>query len=126
MTERAHAREQELQMDKRRLQQAKELAKRAYQVHVFSDESTDGDPGYVASVPELPICMSDGSTVEEAKRNLESAKVDFIYFLLEDGLPVPEPRRLDPYVCVDMSDFSAEEGEPAQLPSAHIVELQTA
>lgn len=113
-------------MNERRLKRAKELAKQAYQVHVFSDESTDGEPAYVASVPELPICMSDGSTVEEAKRNLESAKVDFIYFLLEDGLPVPEPRRLDPYVCVDMSDFTAEEDEPAQSPSTHIAELQSA
>ena len=107
-------------MDEQRLRRAKELANRPYQVHVFPDESTDGESCYVATVPELPICMSDGDTVEEAKNNLESAKVDFIYFLLEDGLPVPEPRLLDSYTCVDMSDFSVLENESAQFSSVQI------
>lgn len=94
-------------MNAQRLRLAKALASRAYQVHVFPDSTTDGDPCYVATVPELPVCMSDGETVEEAKANLESAKIDFIYFLLEDGLPVPEPRELAPYTFVDLSDFAA-------------------
>lgn len=107
-------------MDEQRLRRARELASRAYQVHVFPDESTNGDPGFVASIPELPICMSDGETVEEAKNNLESAKVDFIYFLLEDGLPVPEPRLLGSYTCIDMSDFSVSIDESAQFSFAQI------
>ncbi len=107
-------------MNEQRLQLARKLASRPYQVHVFPDESTEGDPCFVATVPELPVCMSDGDTVEEATINIESAKVDFIYFLLEDGLPVPEPRMLAPYTCVDMSDFSILRDESAQFPYVQI------
>ncbi len=104
-------------MNEQRLQLARKLASRPYQVHVFPDESTEGEPCFVATVPELPVCMSDGDTVEEATINIESAKVDFIYFLLEDGLPVPEPRMLAPYTCVDMSDFFILRDESAQFPN---------
>ncbi len=104
-------------MNEERLQLAKKLASRSYQVHVFPDESTEGDPCFVATVPELPVCMSDGDTVEEAISNIESAKVDFIYFLLEDGLPVPEPQMLAPYTCVDMGDFSIVRDGSAQFSS---------
>lgn len=109
-----------MQMNKLILRRAREMASRAYQVHVFPDESTDGEPGFVATVPELPICMADGATVEEAKRNLESAKIDFIYFLLEDRLPVPEPRLLGSYTQVNMSDYLVLEDETAQFSSVQI------
>lgn len=107
-------------MNEQRLQLARKLASRPYQVHVFPDESTNGDPCFVATVPELPVCMSDGDSVEEALGNIESAKVDFIYFLLEDGLPVPEPQMLAPYTSVDMSDFFIMRDESAQFSSVQV------
>ncbi len=111
-------------MNEQRLQLAEKLASRAYQMHIFPDETTDGESCFVATVPELPICMSDGDTVEEAMANLESAKVDFIYFLLEDGLPVPEPRLLGSHVTIDMSDYtdsSSQPFQPAGFASARII-----
>ena len=107
-------------MDEQTLRRAKELASRAYQVHVFPDASTDGELGFVATVPELPICMADGDSVEEAKHNLESAIVDFIYFLLEDGLPVPEPRLIGSHTIIDMSDYLDLENESYQFSSVKI------
>lgn len=102
------------------LRQAEKLASRPYQSHIFLDKSTEGEPVYVALVPEMPGCHTHGDTVKEAKEWLESAKVDFIYFLLEDGLPVPDPCFLDSYTCVDMSDFSEIENESAPFSSIQV------
>ena len=92
-------------MNKARLIEAERLAAREYQVRVFADETTDGEPGYYAMTPEMPGCVSDGATVEEAKKNLESARVDFIYFLLEDGLTIPEPQLANSPVRIDMFEY---------------------
>ena len=101
-------------MNEERFQEAKRLADRPYQAHIFPDETTDGKPGYFVRIPEMPGCVSDGETVEEAKKNLELAKVDFIYFLLEDGLPVPEPRLLNTNVILNMRDYT-DKGESQSL-----------
>lgn len=77
-------------------EQAQLLANRPYLSVVFLDKSTEGDPVYVALNPELEGCVSQGDTVEEARHNLNDARVDFVYFLLEDGLNIPEPHFLSP------------------------------
>ena len=92
-------------MNEKMLENAKRLAARPYQIRIFADETTDGDPGYYAMIPELPGCVSDGATVEEAKKNLEAAKVDFIYFLLQDGLTIPEPQLAGSSVRIDMFEY---------------------
>jgi len=78
-------------MNNELLSQARRLAMRAYSVEVSQDIATDGEPIFVALTPEMPGCIAQGETADEAKANLHDALVDFIYFLLEDGLPVPEP-----------------------------------
>jgi len=49
------------------------------------------DGGYFAQLPDLPGCISEGETIEEAERNLEEAKRGWIVACLEDGLEVPSP-----------------------------------
>ena len=78
-------------MNRERFCKAKELANRPYRLEIMPDENTDGEPCFYVRVAELPGCSSWGMTVDEAKTNVEHAKVDFIYFLLEDGLFVPAP-----------------------------------
>ncbi len=79
-------------MNKKYWKQAETLAKRPYQAHVFLDQTTDGEPVYVAVIPEMPGCSAHGDTVEEALAWLESAKADHIWFLLDQNLDVPEPQ----------------------------------
>jgi len=62
-----------------------------YMIEVVEDETTDGEPCYLASHPELPGCMSHGATLDEAVRNLDDARRAYIQSLLEDSVPVPEP-----------------------------------
>ena len=52
-----------------------------------------GEDGYwVAEVPSLPGCISQGKTKEEAIVNIREAIRGYIAALEEDHLPVPEER----------------------------------
>lgn len=46
---------------------------------------------WVARVAELPHCLIHGDTPEEAIKEIEEVKMDWIQSNLEDGLPIPEP-----------------------------------
>ncbi|MCG3127242.1 MAG: hypothetical protein CHACPFDD_02100 [Phycisphaerae bacterium] len=47
------------------------------------------ESGYVATVPALPGCVSQGQTRRATLRNAKEAIETYIEALLEDGLPVP-------------------------------------
>ena len=47
------------------------------------------ESGYVATVPALPGCVSQGRTRRQALSNAKEAIEAYIEALLEDGLPVP-------------------------------------
>lgn len=73
---------------------AEELAARPYFILKLRDETTEGDPIYVARALEIENCFGQGNTPEEAEQDLRGALVDFIEGLLEDDLYVPEPAHL--------------------------------
>ncbi len=47
------------------------------------------ESGYVAHVPALRGCMSQGETRERTLHNVKEAIEVYIEALMEDGLPVP-------------------------------------
>ena len=49
--------------------------------------------GFVATVPELPGCMSDGDTSEEALANVRDAVAAWIEEARSLGRSVPKPSR---------------------------------
>jgi predicted RNase H-like HicB family nuclease len=49
--------------------------------------------GFVAIVPDLPGCMSDGETPEEAVANARDAVIAWIEAAKDLGHAVPEPSR---------------------------------
>jgi predicted RNase H-like HicB family nuclease len=52
----------------------------------------EGDGGgYLATVPDLPGCMSDGSTPEEALRNVQDAIASWIEAAREWKQDIPKP-----------------------------------
>ena len=52
-----------------------------------------GEDGYwVAECPSLPGCISQGTTKQEAIKNIREAIDAYITGLEEDNLPVPEER----------------------------------
>jgi predicted RNase H-like HicB family nuclease len=58
-----------------------------YRVLIEEDE----DGGFVAEVPALPGCISQGETHEETLANIREAIHAYIESLEIDGLPVPAP-----------------------------------
>ncbi len=69
-----------------------ELMQRQYAYVVTPDEATDGTMLYVAKHPDLPGCMSQGDTPEEALENLREARRLYFETLLEMNLEIPDPR----------------------------------
>ena len=57
-----------------------------------------GPENYSAYVPDLPGCVSIGSTVSEAEENIKEAILFHIDGLKEDGLSVPEPTTICEYI----------------------------
>ena len=53
---------------------------------------SDNDRAFVAEVPELPGCMADGSTYQEALANVEVVIQEWIETAKELGRPIPEPK----------------------------------
>lgn len=67
------------------------LSARTYKVEFEWDELSDGSPVVMAINPELPGCMAQGDTEEEALQELEEARQEYIYLRLMKNRPVPEP-----------------------------------
>lgn len=60
---------------------------------VIVEQWDDGrGPYWVARIAELPHCLVHGDTPEEATREIQEVKMDWIRSNLERGLPIPEPR----------------------------------
>ncbi|MEN6449699.1 MAG: type II toxin-antitoxin system HicB family antitoxin [Thermoguttaceae bacterium] len=53
---------------------------------------SDDDGGYLAEVPELPGCMADGQTYQEALANAERIIQEWIDTAKELGRAIPEPK----------------------------------
>ena len=82
---------------------AKELAKKPYSTDIMEDETVDGGRVYLLAHPELPGCMAQGVSINEAEKNLKEVTIEYILSLLEDDLPVPPPRT---YATTTTSRFS--------------------
>ncbi len=50
------------------------------------------DNAFIAEVPELPGCASDGATYQEALENVEVIIREWIETAKEIGRPIPEPK----------------------------------
>ena len=50
------------------------------------------DRAFVAEAPELPGCMADGVSYQDALANLETVIREWIETATEMGRPIPEPR----------------------------------
>jgi predicted RNase H-like HicB family nuclease len=60
-----------------------------YEIIIYWSED---DVAFVAEVPELPGCMADGRTYQEAVANVEVIIKEWIQTAKELGRPIPQPR----------------------------------
>jgi predicted RNase H-like HicB family nuclease len=60
-----------------------------YEVIIYWSEE---DRAFIVEVPELPGCMADGATYQEALANGEVIIQEWIETARELGRPIPEPK----------------------------------
>ena len=60
-----------------------------YEVIVYWSEE---DEAYIAEVPELPGCVADGATYEEALRNVQTVISEWIETAKGLGREIPAPK----------------------------------
>ena len=60
-----------------------------YEIIIYWSEDDDA---FIAEVPELPGCMSDGASYKEALANVEVIIQEWIETARELGRPIPEPK----------------------------------
>ena len=53
---------------------------------------SEADAAFIVEVPELPGCMADGSSYQEAVANAELIIQEWIDTAKEEGRPIPEPK----------------------------------
>ena len=53
---------------------------------------SDEDHAFIAEVPELPGCASDGATYQEALANVEIIIKEWIETAKQLGRPIPQPK----------------------------------
>lgn len=60
-----------------------------YELIIYWSEQ---DKAFIAEVPELPGCMADGSTYEEATKNASAVIADWIETAQMAGIEIPKPK----------------------------------
>ena len=65
------------------------MSKYKYEIIIYW---SNDDNRYLAEVPELPGCISDGLTYEEALKNVETIIDEWIETAKESGRKIPEPK----------------------------------
>ncbi|MGI6100799.1 MAG: type II toxin-antitoxin system HicB family antitoxin [Lentisphaerae bacterium] len=60
-----------------------------YEIIIFWSEE---DGSFLAEVPELPGCMADGATYQEALANAEQIILEWVETATALGRTVPKPR----------------------------------
>lgn len=60
-----------------------------YEIIIFWSEE---DKSFIAEVPELPGCMADGKTYQEALSNTEIIISEWVETAKELGRPIPQPK----------------------------------
>lgn len=53
---------------------------------------SDEDDSFIVEVPELPGCLADGETYEQAVADAQQVIEEWIETARELGRPIPEPR----------------------------------
>jgi predicted RNase H-like HicB family nuclease len=60
-----------------------------YELIIYWSEE---DEAFIAEVPELPGCMADGATYQDALKNVEVVIQEWIATAKELGRVIPEPK----------------------------------
>ena len=60
-----------------------------YELTIYWSEA---DNAFIVDVPELPGCMADGATYEDAVANVQKVIEEWLQTAKELGRPIPQPK----------------------------------
>jgi predicted RNase H-like HicB family nuclease len=60
-----------------------------YHINIFY---SDDDEGYIADIPDLPLCSAFGATPEDALHEVQIAKAAWLDAAAAEGRPIPPPQ----------------------------------
>jgi predicted RNase H-like HicB family nuclease len=60
-----------------------------YHINIFY---SDDDEGYIADIPDLPLCSAFGATAEDALHEVQIAKAAWLEAAAAESRPIPPPR----------------------------------
>jgi len=72
------------------------MINKKYPLTIKPLSEADGS-GYLVEYLDLPGCMADGKTIEEALKEGEDAAAAWIKSAQEDGDPIPKPNSIDKF-----------------------------
>ena len=75
------------------LHKARNLADKPYHIEIECEpgELSPDVPRFTASIKEMPYCVAQGFTEEEARYEISSVLIDYFLSLLHRKVNVPEP-----------------------------------
>lgn len=73
------------------IKQAEKIAAMDFQIQVDREDDHEGPPIYVAHIAEIPECVAQGASPEQAQAELREILVDVIKYMLDSGIDVPRP-----------------------------------
>lgn len=59
--------------------------------YIYIAYYSNADNAYILNVPDLPGCVADGKSIEDARRNLDRIIDEWISVATEYGTPIPSP-----------------------------------
>ena len=71
-----------------------EYMKIPYKLEIIPDSE---ESGLVASYPDIPGCITCGSTISDAVNNAEDAKKEWLLAAIEENIEIAEPESVDSY-----------------------------
>lgn len=84
-----------------------ELMKRPYHIVLVRDEASDGQVGWVATVAELPGCLSQGDTPAQAAEHIQDAMRMWLQSAIDEHDVIPDPVEVE-YPPLPAKGYSTE------------------
>jgi predicted RNase H-like HicB family nuclease len=102
----------------------RDILSKQYPVVVGVETDADGREHFAAWLLDLPGCIAQGDTREEAKARLEAIKPAYLAKLLDLGSAIPEPTQF-PAIIPGLAWFYdltgvAKQSRPGELPEAEV------
>lgn len=91
-----------------------------YPIAIAMEQLSNGEQIYTARLFDLPGCVAQASTREEAEKRLDVIKPGYFKMLVDQGVEIPEPTPFPPLVPGTMRFYNETSGLLEPMQRAHL------